>query len=451
MLFKRIESKGLAHYSYIIGEGHEAVVIDPRRDCDVYVEEAEKQGMRITHILETHRNEDYAIGSLELEALSGAEIWHADDQWEYQYGKPVQDDQTWNLGGLKIKAIHSPGHTPGLMSYLLQGKDGAPWMLFAGDTLFAGDVGRVDLMGPDRLDEMAGLLYDTLFHRLLPLGDEVILCPAHGAGSVCGSVISDRPWTTIGIERRTNSKLKFTERSEFISNTAKILEQPPYFKQMERLNVQGPPIMGRLPIPVMLSPEEFSDAVEGSIVLDTRSELEFGAAHIPNALSIWLDGVASFAGWFLTYDRPVLLVSQDANEAVRYLIRLGYDDLPGQVAGGMLAWHKAGKDSASHKMMTTQDVCKRLDRREDLWILDVRSERELHEEGKIPGAHHIHITQLPYRFEEIPRARPIYVFCGTGLRSTIAASLLQIEGWEDVTVVLGGFEGWNSMKCPIEK
>jgi hydroxyacylglutathione hydrolase len=172
MLFERIESEGLAHYSYLIGDQGQAVVIDPRRDCGVYVDAAERSGFHIATILETHRNEDYAIGSGELASRTGAEIWHADAQLDYQYGQPVEDGQTWSVGRLEVRALHTPGHTPGSMSYLLHDPDGTPWMVFTGDALFAGDVGRMDLLGADRLEEMAHALYASLFETLLPLGDE---------------------------------------------------------------------------------------------------------------------------------------------------------------------------------------------------------------------------------------------------------------------------------------
>jgi hydroxyacylglutathione hydrolase len=452
MLFERIESRGLAHYSYLIGHGKEAVVIDPRRDRDVYIERASKAGFRIAHVLETHRNEDYAIGSLELAARADAQIWHADAQWDYRYGQPVEDGQKWNVGQLQLQAIHSPGHTPGSMSYLLHDPDGAPWMVFTGDALFAGDVGRTDLLGTDRLEEMTGLLYDTLFDRLLPLGDEVIVCPAHGAGSVCGGAIAERVWTTIGLERRLNPKLQFADRDEFIANVAVRLERPPYFRQMERLNLEGPPVLGSLPVPTPLPPGAFVQQAKDAFVLDTRMDLGFGAAHVPSALSIWLDGLASFGGWFLPYDRPILLVNEmdDPTQAVRPLIRLGYDDLGGYLSGGMLAWHMAGQRSVSIDMVTVQELCQRLDADEAAWILDVRSDEELEHQGEITGAHHIHVTQLPLHMHEVTCDHPVYVFCGSGLRSMIAASLLQREGWENLTVVLGGLGGWNSVSCPLE-
>ncbi len=453
MLFERIESQGLAHYSYIIGDQGKAVVIDPRRDVDIYVEMATRQGMHIAHVLETHRNEDYLIGSLELAARTGAQTWHADSMLDYEYGQPVQDGQTWQVGRLKVQAIHSPGHTLGSMSYLLHDPDGAPWVLFTGDALFAGEVGRVDFLGMDRAEEMAGHLYDTLFTKFLPLGDHVIVCPAHGSGSVCGSAIAERVWTTIGLERRHNPKLQFTERAEFVANVAQELEKAPYFRHMERLNLSGPPLLCSLPDPTPLTPAAFAEQAEAEdvVVLDTRMELGFSTAHVPGALSIWMGGVASFAGWFLPKDAPILLVHEtdDPSEPVRILTRIGYDNILGYLSGGMLAWHTSGRESASIQTVTVQSLCHHLDAGQEPWILDVRSAEEV-AANPVPDAHHIHLTQLSQWEDEIPQERPVYIFCGSGLRSMIAASLLKQRGFQNVIVVLGGISGWSSTTCPLE-
>ena len=457
MLFKRIESKGLAHYSYLIGDQNEAVVIDPRRDCDVYIEEAARSDYRISTILETHRNEDYLIGSPELVArldttATRPEIWHADSQLDYRYGRPVEPGQNWEIGRLRVEALHTPGHTPGHMSYLLYDPDGHPWIVFTGDALFAGDVGRVDLLGEDRIDEMAGMLYDTLFHTLLPLGDGIIVCPAHGSGSVCGSEISDRIWTTIGLERMHNPKLQFDNRDAFIEQLkAEKPEFPPYFQRMEQLNIEGPPVLGGLPNPAPLKATEIAERSNGGIVVDTRTEVAFATAHIPDALSIWQDGLASFAGWFLPYDTPLILVTptEDSSEAVRTLVRLGYDRVEATLAGGMSAWHSAGLDSAEIRTLTTNQLCHALESGEELWTLDVRAEDELKREGAIQDAHHIHITQLPEHLDEIPKDE-VTIFCATGLRSMVAASILKRKGWPTPTVILGGTTGWESTVCPIE-
>jgi hydroxyacylglutathione hydrolase len=451
MFIERIISEGIAHYSYLIlGEG-EAWIIDPRRDCDIYLEKTYKRGVRITQIFETHRNEDYVIGSLELASRTGAKIWHADAQLDYQYGYPADEGQMWKLGGAKMEALITPGHTPGSMSYLLRDPGGSPWMVFCGDVLFSGEVGRVDLMGGDRMREMAGMLYDSLFKKLLPLGDEVIVCPAHGAGSVCGSSITDRPWTTIGLERKLNPMLQFRERDSFVSAATRELERPPYFRKMEELNVEGARLLRTLPMPTPMNPEEFSRRMDNSEVLDTRMELGFSAAHIPCSLSIWQGGVPSYSGWFLSYDQPLLLVTEarGPSETVKHLTRLGYDNIEGHLSGGMLAWHTAGMASASVKSYTVQQLCALLDKGQKPVILDVRSREELEKEGKIPGALHIHITQLPLRISEVPSDNEIHIFCGSGLRSMIAGSLLKQKGNHNIAVILGGLAGWNSTTCSI--
>ncbi|MFW5912738.1 MAG: MBL fold metallo-hydrolase [Candidatus Hadarchaeota archaeon] len=451
MLFERIESPGLAHYSYLIGDKGEALVIDPRRDCEIYLEKAVKNGFDIKNILETHRNEDYVIGSLELAKKTNAQIWHADTQLKYGYGNDVEDGQKWKVGGFTIEAMLTPGHTPGHMSYLLYDKSREPWMIFTGDALFAGDVGRVDLADPEKKEEMARKLYDSLYEKILPLGDEVIVCPSHGPGSVCGNVIEDRPWTTIGTEKKLNPNLQHENKEEFVKNVAKVLERPPYFREMERLNLDGPPVLGHIPAPQPLSPDEFESKTNKAEILDTRSELSFNSAHVPEALSIWQDGLPKFAGWFLPYETPILLVNETDNptDTMRHLIRLGYDNVQGFLSGNMLSWHKSGRASERIDTVTVDETCTLLDKGENILVLDVRNEKEV-EKNRIQGAKNIHLTQLPERLNEIPDDKNIYIFCGSGLRSTTAASILRREGFKGIHVVLGGTAGWNSRTCPIE-
>ncbi|MDD1752578.1 MAG: MBL fold metallo-hydrolase [Methanotrichaceae archaeon] len=453
MLFERITSKGLAHYSYLVGDRTEAIAIDPRRDCEIYIQKASAEGMRIKYILETHRNEDYFVGSMELAQKTGAELWHADGQLDYKYGQVVKDGHKWEFGRLEIEAIHTPGHTLGSMSYILRDPNGFRWIIFTGDTLFAGDVGRIDLMGKEMSSELAEHLYDSIFGRLLVLGDEVIICPAHGAGSVCGESIAERLWTTIGLEGMYNPKLQFKSKEEFKGNLLRSLqERPPYFRKMEIVNLEGRPILGSLPTPKPLAPKEFEAMAHKAQIIDTRMEIGFGAAHVPGAQSIWMDGLASFAGWYLSYEKPILLVNETNNpeEIVSTLIRLGFDDIVGYLAGGMLAWHMAGKESDSIRTMTVQNLCTLLDRAEPSWILDVRSDEELHRDGTIIGANHIHVTHIPERYQEVPKDRTVHVFCGSGMRSMIAASYLQRHGWRDLIVILGGMAGWKSISCPIK-
>lgn len=454
MLFEKIKSPGLAHISYIIGDGNEAVVIDPRRDIDIYLEKAVAAGYKISKIFETHRNEDYIIGSNELQKKTGAEIWHADEIFDYQYGKAVQDGQEFNLGNLKIKAMHTPGHTPGSMSYVLYGYEGDPWMVFTGDALFAGDVGRTDLLGEENLEKTGSWLYDSIFNKILPLGDEVILCPAHGAGSVCASAIAEREWTTVGIERKLNPKLQVENEQEFMEMVGQMLEYPPYFKDMEESNLTGRELLAHYQKPAALKASEFAEASkeENTYVIDLRMEVSYAAAHVPGSISIPLQNLPSFIGWFIPVGAKILLVTEGEypEEGIKHLYRTGYDNILGYLSGGIINWHMSGRESNSINTVTVDKLCQLLDTEsKDHFILDIRSEDEIEEEGEIKGAEQIHLTQIPEHYDKLPQNKPIYIFCGSGLRSMTAASLLQNQAFVKNRVVLGGLSAWNSTSCPI--
>ncbi len=451
MIFQRYVAEGLAHYSYLIGDQGEAVVIDPRRDIDVYLRDAEKNGYHIGLVLETHRNEDYLIGSCEIESATGAALFHADGDLPYKYGQAVSDGDSWTVGRLRLTAIHTPGHTLGSMSYLLCDPDGNSWMIFTGDVLFSGDVGRVDLVAADRKEEMAGLLYDSIFERILPLGDSLIVCPAHGAGSVCGSGIAERVWTTIGLEKQLNPKLQLTSKETFVAETAKILERPPYFRRMEVLNLEGPPVVERLPLLKPLRPRAFEVVAEESFVLDTRSLLAFGGGHIPGSQFIWAGRLPMFAGWFLDYDQPLVLVGDDdvAETVLRYLTRMGFDNFSGYLNGGVQAWAMAGKRLSRIKIIDVPQFCGVVKKDLSIFILDVRGEAELDEEA--PG--HpvwISLTELPEHCNEIPKNESVFIVCRSGVRSMIAASFLERHGWENLVVPIGGLGGWRNYHCQAE-
>ncbi|MFW6256730.1 MAG: MBL fold metallo-hydrolase [Bacillota bacterium] len=453
MLFEKIKSEGLAHFSYLIGDGSQAVVIDPRRDIDIYLQKAVESGYNITTVLETHRNEDYFIGSRELEQKTGAKIWHADDYLDYQYGNAVENGQKFSVGRLQLEALHTPGHTPGSFSYVLYTYSGEPWMVFTGDALFAGDVGRVDFLGEDKLSQTAGQLYDSIFNKILPLGEEVILCPAHGSGSVCASAIANRDWTTIGLEKKLNPKLQYNSKEEFIDEVGEMLEYPPYFTHAENFNLRAEPLKSEFSKPAPLAVNEFAAErkKDNCVVLDTRMEVSYASAHIPGSISIWKEGLSSFAGWFIDPEKEVLLVTEGdyPSEEIKFLSRLGFDRIKGYLAGGMVSWHMAGKISESLKTITVDKLCGLIDKTEEIFILDVRPEEEIRNEGEIQDATQIHLTQLPGQLSQLPEEKEIYIFCGSGLRSMIAASLLKREGFDNLQVVLGGLEGWSSTTCPI--
>ncbi len=450
MLFERFEASGLAHYSYLVGDGTAAAVIDPRRDAAVYQRVALRNGMRITTILETHRHEDFVSGSVELASRTGARIYHADAQLAYAYGEPTTAGQRFPVGRLALEALATPGHTPGSVAYLLYDPKGRLWMAFSGDTLFAGDVGRVDLVeGGDPL-AMAELLYDSLHRRLLPLGDEVIVCPAHGAGSVCGVAIAERMITTIGLERRFNPRLQL-DRSAFLREASATHHRPPYFRRVELLNVRGAPLPRWFPLPEILSSERFAAALaNGAAVLDVRSELAFGAAHIPGAISIGLSRVSRYVGSLVPLESPLLLVGEGDQivAAACELVRLGYDQVVGSLADGMSAWSQSGRAVASVDTVSVQQLCELLDDRGPVAVLDVRTTGETLSAGEIEVATHISLVELPVRLQEVPPG-PLYIFCGSGARAMTAASVLAAAGRRDLHVVLGGVTAWRSVRCPL--
>jgi hydroxyacylglutathione hydrolase len=455
MLFERIVSEGIAQNSYLIGSGGRAAVIDPRRDCDIYLEIANRNELVITHIFETHRNEDYVIGSLELKKRCGADIFHG-SQMTFAYGKPVYEGDRFTLGSLELSVLETPGHTEESISLVLRDTEVSdnPYMVFSGDTLFAGDIARTDFFGEERKAEMAEKIYDSINDKILPLGDGVILCPAHGAGSVCGGEIADYPFTTLGYEKKTNPRLASGRESFILQRVTESPYYPPYFRQMEQYNRDGVPILNRLPDLRPLSiPDVNQLRKSGCQILDIRSPTSFGAGHIPGSVSIWRDGLPAFMGWFLDYQRPVVIVDDfnlDLDRVVRHFIRLGYDTLAGVLSGGFPAWTKAAQDIGTVQTCSVRQLKERLDK-ENPFILDVRDIKNWRAAGHIPGAHHLYVGELPHHLDEIPRNEPIVVCCDAGYKGSLAASILSIHQYDDVTNVLGGMTAWKRAGFRIEK
>jgi hydroxyacylglutathione hydrolase len=454
MIFERIKAAGIAHNSYLIGSGSEAAVIDPRRDCQVYIDYAQQKGLKIKYIFETHRNEDYVIGSIELNNMTGAEIYHGPGL-SWKYGNTLQDGQEFQIGRLELTSIHTPGHTDESMSYtvadLTTGKETI--MVFTGDTLFVGDVGRTDLYGSEETSRLASNLYDSIFNKLLPLGDRVILCPAHGAGSICGLNIANRDESTIGIERVQNPVLQIKNKNRFIEyKVAEQLERPYYFRQMEKLNLEGPPLLGCLQLPAPLTVSEFRKEMDkGAVVVDTSEPAAFGGAHIKSAYSIWLEGLPVFGGWVLPYDQPILLVLEDQShleKAVRYLIRAGYDRISGYLRDGTGGWYNAGLPIESLPLLSVHQLKGILDRGEALMVLDTRGQNEW-ESGHIAGSLHIYVGHLEQRLAEVPKNIPIAVICNVGHRAGLGASILLRAGYPRVFNVLGSVKAWIAAGFPV--
>lgn len=457
MFLHIVRSEGLAHVSYIVGDQGTAAVIDPRRDCGIYMDIAYREGSRITHIFETHRNEDYVIGSVELADRTDARIYHGRG-FPFGYGHPVDEGDAFQFGNVLLRILNTPGHTYESISITLadKGISEEPIAVFTGDALFIGDVGRTDFF-PDKPEEVAGLLYDSLFHKLLPLGDHVLLYPAHGAGSVCGSAMADREFSTLGYERKHNPRLQVTDRDEFIRFKANEHHyQPPYFRQMEKHNAEGPPVMGRLPRPRPYDVEHFERAMEeGMVVLDTRSPEAFAGAYIPGSLAMPLEMIPSFAGWFLPYEQSVGLIVEsyeDVETAVRYLVRLGYNRVEGYLDGGLHAWEISGRVYDSIAAVYAGDLTKSLEEvPEGFTLLDVRRQGELEEAGKLPNSTHVYLGDLPRQLDRVPKHKPVTTFCGSGQRAIIAASILKQQGYRNVSNSLGSMAACQALGCPIIK
>jgi hydroxyacylglutathione hydrolase len=455
MLFERIVSEGISHISYLIGSGGHAAVIDPRRDCEIYSYIARKNDLVITHIFETHRNEDYVTGSQELAHRCGAGIYHG-AAMDFSYGKSVRDGDLFTFGNLELTIVETPGHTDESISLILKDKDVSllPYMVFCGDTLFSGDIARTDFYGRDRNAEMAAKIWNSITTKILPLGDGVIICPAHGAGSVCGGEIADHPFTTVGYEKTTNRWL-LMDKEDFVS--ARKQESPyvpPYFRQMEIYNRMGAPLLHTIPQLTPLSVDEVNKfRASGSQILDIRSPTSFGAGHIPGSISIWREGLPAFMGWFMDYTKPIVIVDDfnlSLDAVQRHFIRLGYDTIAGYLAGGFPLWTKAAQEIATLPTCSVQQLRARLET-ESPFILDVRDSKNWNSVGHIRNAHHRYVGELPHHLDEIPKNEPLVICCDAGYKGSLAASILARHNYTDMTNVLGGMTAWKRAGFRIEK
>jgi len=453
MYLERIETPGLAQFSYIVGSQGMFAVVDPRRDCQVYLDMVRSQGGRITHIFETHRNEDFVVGSRELSGITGAGIYHG-EELDFAYGLPVHEGDEFDLGQVRLRVLKTPGHTLESISLVIYdlSTGNAPVGVFTGDALFIGGSGRTDFYKGQE-EEMSGLLYDSIFARLLPLGDQTVVYPAHGAGSVCGAGLAERNFSTLGYERLHNPDLQAASREAFIE--AKQGEEhyyPPYFSLMEKYNLDGPPAIVPFSSLQPMDPEEFGQAMqEGMLALDVRSPEAFCGAHIPGSLSVPLDMLPRYAGWFIPPDQEVGLIvesGRDVESAWKYLLRLGFDRVRGWLEGGLHQWSVQGKQFDRMPVVFAGDLQRRIDSGEVFTILDVRTKKEFHK-AHLSGAQHIFLGELPHRMQEIGSGRPVTAFCGSGKRAVIAASILRQQGIKEVENCPGSIQACLRSLCEI--
>lgn len=455
MIFEKITSEGLAHNSYFLLSQGEVVIIDPRRDVDIYLDLANKHGAEITKIFETHRNEDYVSGGLELAHHTEANIYHGQNL-DFAFGKQVKDGDTIRAGALELGILETPGHTPESISITLKhpGISDDYYMVFTGDALFAGDVGRIDFYrDAEAQKEAAKSLYDSLFNKLLPLGDHVLVMPAHGAGSVCGGGIIGIPFTTIGFEKKNNAILQ-KSREEFIEyKSQETFPIAPYMTKMEEYNKNGPPILQSLPFPKSLKMKELKKFMaNGAQVIDVRKPSSFSGGHVPKSLNIWQSGLPLFAGWILNYKDPIVIVKdtyQNLDPIIRFLVRLGYDEIVGYLST-FSKWFTSGEKFATADTWTVHQLQEKIDD-PSIFILDVRDAESVEKEGRIPGAKTIFLGQLEEKLTEIPKDKRLCVYCDSGFKTSVAVSILKKNGFEQVTNILGGFHGWENAGFETEK
>jgi glyoxylase-like metal-dependent hydrolase (beta-lactamase superfamily II) len=458
MFFKQYYLGCLAHASYLIGDetSRQAVVVDPQRDVDQYLEEASRREMRIRWVFLTHFHADFLAGHLELRDRAGAEIvLGRKAEAEYPF-RPAGDRDRFDLGSVRLEILETPGHTPegiSILVYDMQADSSRPQAVLTGDTLFIGDVGRPDLMASSGVSaaELASMLYDSLHTKLLPLPDDTRVYPAHGAGSLCGKNLSTDTVSTIGDQRRFNYALQPMDRVSFIGLvTADLPETPGYFSHDAMLNRRERQTLDQV-LERGLKPLTL-DAVlrsrdAGATILDVREPAEFAGAHLVGSLNIGLGGkYATWAGTILAPETRIVILAEPGREeeAARRLGRIGYDKVEGYLEGGMDALR--GRPDLYRRIdrVTAANLAELLAGNEPPAVLDVRTERE-HLEGRIASSINIPLNKLRERIHEVPRARRLVIHCATGYRSSIAASLLEGSGVEGLTDLVGGFAAWQTV------
>ncbi len=454
MIIKQFHNASLGHASYFIGseESGEALILDARRDVEIYFDEARNQAMRIRHALDTHQHNDYVSGILEVAARADVRLLAGARSAVAYDAVRLEDGSKFEMGEVMFEVMHTPGHTPEhicvLVTDLSRGNE--PVLLFSGGLLLVGDIGRPDLFGGSQAaGANARDLYSTLHEKIMKLPDHVLVYPTHVAGSLCGGNIGSMLFSAIGYERLTNMWLGAMGEEEFVEMCLRkenLPAIPPYWSYMRKLNQDGPPLLGILGEPPALDVYEFDRLRKKGInILDCRSPEAF-SAHIPGALNAGIGtSFPTWAGTVLPFGQPYILVmekSQELWDIIRQLLRIGYDLPQGWLAGGMTHWRASGKKIEVMPLRTAPELKEEMERNRDLFVLDVRQPREW-AAGHIEGAHHITGAEVSGRIREIPEDRPVAVICGSGYRSSAVASILQNRGHKDVFSVLGGMGAWK--------
>jgi glyoxylase-like metal-dependent hydrolase (beta-lactamase superfamily II)/rhodanese-related sulfurtransferase len=459
MIVEQIYTGCLAQGAYYIESDGEAVIIDPLRETQPYLERAQKSGAKIKYVLETHFHADFVSGHVDLAKKTGATIVYGPNANPSFDAHIAKDGEEFKVGKVSIRVLHTPGHTMESTTYLLIDENGKEYSIFTGDTLFIGDVGRPDLAqkaGSITQEDLAGYLYESLHNKIMPLPDDVIVYPAHGAGSACGKNMSKETFDTLGNQKKTNYALKAETKEQFIKEvTDGLLPPPAYFPQNVAMNrgeiasldqVKERSLRG-------LAPDEFElvAETEGALVLDTRAPQTFKDSFVPRSINIGIKG--DFAPWVGTLipdvKQPLLLVCDEGteDEVITRLARVGYDNVFGFLKGGIAAWIAAGKEIDSIESITAEEFARRM-KSSDLNVFDVRKQSEWDGEH-LEYANHASLQFLNDHLAEFKTGEPNYIHCQGGYRSMIAASILKARGYHNVIDVAGGFGAIKKTDLPV--
>ncbi len=454
MFIKQLYTGCLSEAAYYIESNGEAAIIDPLRDVDAYLQMANERKTRIKYIFETHFHADFVSGHLDLAAATSAPIVYG----PYTHTKfPVhvaKDGEIFKVGNLTIEVLHTPGHTLESTCYLLKDENGKNYCVFTGDTLFVGDVGRPDLAQKGNeitMNDLAGMMYDSIHTKLFPLADDVIVYPAHGPGSSCGKNLGPNTHSTIGEEKQSNYALKAATKEEFINSVTDGIAAPPqYFPINAKINKEGYDSLEDVLVTGMraLSVEEFKNLVtDDMIILDTRNATVFTQGFVPGSISIGLEGrFAEWAGSLLSFDAPMLLITDPGKEkeTIVRLARVGFDKVKGYLNGGYEAWKNAGEEIDMIIDVEADELMMDMPHDENLVVLDVRRPTE-YADGHLKDAVNIPLNDMndPGSMANLEEEQNLYVHCAGGYRSVIAASLLKRQGIHNLRNVLGG---WGKIK-----
>jgi glyoxylase-like metal-dependent hydrolase (beta-lactamase superfamily II)/rhodanese-related sulfurtransferase len=454
MFIKQLYTGCLSEAAYYIESNSEAAIIDPLRDIDVYLQLAAERKATVKYIFETHFHADFVSGHIDLAKATGAIIVYG-PKTETKFDVYVaKDGERFHLGDIGIEVLHTPGHTLESSCYLLKDENEKDYCVFTGDTLFVGDVGRPDLAQKGEeltMEDLAGMMYESLQKKIIPLANDVIVYPAHGPGSSCGKSLGPDTYSTIGEEKETNYALKAQTKKDFIQAVTEGLDAPPqYFPINAKINKEGYESLDKVLEKSLkpLSVEEVKRAIANNVViLDTRHKDEFTQRFIPGSIFIGLEGrFAEWAGSLLPFDQPIIIVTDKGKEkeAIIRLARVGFNNVKGYVDGGIESWKKAGEEIDMIINIEADELAMDIPFDDRLVVLDVRKPTEF-AEGHIKGAVNIPLNDMTdaanlSNFEE---DQNIYVHCESGYRSVIASSLLKRQGIHNLRNVL---DGWNRIK-----